>query len=96
MQKAEPLQGLLAVVVQGQYGGKSRAQGFPDTGLGGLFADGVRQDAPEPVLVATEQVFLGTEVTEQGALANWRAGPTAWPTRASRSWLPESCLHPQL
>ena len=54
MQKAEPLQGRLAVVVQGQYGGDPRAQDFPDVGFGGLLADGVRQDTPEPALVARE------------------------------------------
>lgn len=62
MQKTEPLQGLFAAVVQSLYGGDPRARGLPDTDVGGLFADRVRQDLPEPVLIAAEKVLLGAEV----------------------------------
>src|SRR4051812_47162909 len=59
VQESEPLQGLLAAVMQGQYGSNPCAQGLPDADVGGQFADRVCQDLPEAVLAAAEKILLG-------------------------------------
>ena len=70
MQETEPLQGLLAAVMQGQHGSNPCAQGLPDADAGRQFADRVGQDLPEAVLVAAEKILLGAEVAEEGALGD--------------------------
>lgn len=59
-------------MVGGQNDLESGAQGIPGGHLGRLLLDGPFQQLAQRLLVAADQVFLGSEVAEEGALLSVR------------------------
>ncbi|MCC5576152.1 SDR family oxidoreductase [Microtetraspora sp. AC03309] len=56
--------------MEGERGLECGTRRLPGADIDGLLADGFRQEGDELLLAAADEVFLGAEVTEEGALGD--------------------------